>query len=172
MGCCFAMGLFFILFPYEKILLWMCRLTAWIFLSPLMKAVDYLFIMQYYPPPDRATNQIEVRELNFDYLFDSPKYKKLAKKVKIAREEGLKLMKMREYRFGKFIEEVPFMDWSLNQNTPLPTSTARPLNDDNVNDTYLPKNKLKWQTLSGQDLVGEMIPHTHKEDSERKGKIL
>jgi hypothetical protein len=162
-----------------------------------MKLFDHYYFRFYHPTPDKETNELIVPELDFDPIFESPRYKKLATDVRIAKEDAMKLKGMREYRFGEYVEEVPCVDFSLHSCTPLPTSTARPFcgdnmnggcgrssydtggcdngdidnsddeNNDNDNDgfgyEYLPRNEVKWQTFSGQQLCGRMIPHTHTE---------
>ena len=131
--------------------------------------------MCYYPQVDQETNEIQVPELDFHPIFDSPHYKKLARKVKIAKEDAMKLKCMREFRFGEYIEEVPLFHNSLYPCIPLPTSTARPFrgdsccNSDGKDDTefgyeYLPRHQVQWQTFSGQQLNGKMIPHTKAEE--------
>ena len=83
----------------------------------------------------------------------------------------MKLKGMREYRFGEYTEEVPLFDFSLHPCLPLPTSTARPFCGDEDNASicpefgyeYLPRKMVQWQTFSGQQLRGKMIPHTHVE---------
>lgn len=121
--------------------------------------------MEYYPPPDKDTNKLIVPDLDFDPIFESPKYKKLARTVREAKEKGIKLKGMREYRFGEYSEEIPMYDKSLYPCIPLPTSTARPYNGCNSSDyedhkyKYLSKNEVKWQKFSGQQLHGTMIPH-------------
>ena len=188
---CFSIGLFLIFVPYERLILWFCRITAWLLFSPAMKIFDYFYVMKYFPAVDKETNELEVPTLNFEHFFKSPYYQKLAKKMKIAEEDGLKLKEMREYRFGDYTEEVPFIDFSLNPCIPLPTSSARPYceqsrrkggvpgknttkgnnekgnrtSNDNFGYEYLPREELKWQTFSGQQLNGKMIPHTHSDVS-------
>ncbi len=130
--------------------------------------------MDHYPPPCQETNTLTVPDLDFDPIFDLPRYKKLARTVQEAKEEGMKLKGMREYRFGEYSEEIPMFDKSLYPCIPLPTSTARPFLDDfhSFSDAnhreeykykYLPKNRVKWQRYSGQQLCGSMIPHTSVE---------
>ncbi len=168
---CLAAGIFLILFPYEFFLRWAFRFSAWIFLGPGMKLFDMLVFMKYYPPPDKETGEIEVPEPDFTPIFESPKYKEIAKQNQIAKEDAMKLKGMREYRFGDYIEVVPISDFSLYPCLPLPTSTARPFyGDENGGSSrpefgyeYLPRRKVKWQTFSGQQLDGKMIPHTHIE---------
>ncbi len=178
---CFSIGFFLFIFPWNLCIMWICRLLAWVLFSPFMKFVDYFFIMKYYPQPNKETNELTITDLSFDHIFESPRYKEIARKAKIAKEEGIKLNEMRKYRFGEYIEEVPLLDSSLYPFIPLPTSTARPYyadnrkynkergssDDGNYGYEYLPREQLTWQTFSGQKLYGKMVPSTHMEiDSE------
>lgn len=174
---CFSIGIFLIIFPYDLCILWICRLFAWVLFSPFMKLVDYFLIMKYYPQPDKETNKLTITDLSFDHIFGSPRYKEIARKAKIAKEDGIKLNEMRKYRFGEYIEEVPLLDSSLYPCIPLPSSTARPYSGDSRMNSkergssddgnsmyeYLPREQLKWQTFSGQKLYGKMVPSTHME---------
>jgi hypothetical protein len=150
-----------------------------------MKLMDYLFIMKYYPQPDKETNELTIPDLSFDHIFESPRYKEIARKAKIAKEDGIKLSGMRKYRFGEYIEEVPFLDSSLSPCIPLPSSTARPYcgdsrknnkerrshEDGNYGYEYLPREQLNWHSFSGQQLHGNMVPSTHIEINIEYDKI-
>ena len=77
----------------------------------------------------------------------------------------MKLKGMREYMFSDHIEVVLLFDFSLYPCLPLPTSMARPFSgeENEFAYEYLPRDEVKWQIFSGQQLDGKMIPHTHVE---------
>ena len=79
-----------------------------------MKLIDILYVMPYYPVPQKGTEKLEVKvskkeagciikiftlitdytflkEPNFDSFFESPKFKMITKEGNLALEKGLKV---------------------------------------------------------------------------------
>jgi hypothetical protein len=90
--------------PWSFLILWTCRISAWLFLGPWMKLVDILYIRKHhnYETAEEITTAFEER------LKD--RYQAVLERVffqQVNRERAFKLQDLQKYMFGK----VSFLLW-------------------------------------------------------------
>lgn len=115
---CIIIGTVFALLPVTKVLYWACKILTISLLGPWMKLVDIFYVMPFYPPPNKA-DELEckvsfkclstyrlfvfncskycfiLKEPSFDEFFESPAFKLMTKKGRLAEEKALKVCNMR-----------------------------------------------------------------------------
>eukprot|EP00560_Eucampia_antarctica_P004065 CAMPEP_0197842692 /NCGR_PEP_ID=MMETSP1437-20131217/46884_1 /TAXON_ID=49252 ORGANISM="Eucampia antarctica, Strain CCMP1452" /NCGR_SAMPLE_ID=MMETSP1437 /ASSEMBLY_ACC=CAM_ASM_001096 /LENGTH=296 /DNA_ID=CAMNT_0043452607 /DNA_START=1659 /DNA_END=2549 /DNA_ORIENTATION=+ len=160
----FLVGIILMLLPWGSLILWTCRILAWSLFGPWMKLFDLFLMQHHYGVILQSTGEIKEKEpVDVDSFFQSPEMKKLAKMVRIAAEDSLKLKQMREHLYGSFSEVVPNVDTSRFPSLPLPTSTAITYRTHSEALGYQYRNDVEIENLPGQRLRGRMI-HTRHDD--------
>ena len=131
-----------------------------------MKLFDVFFVKDYYRTRAELAADPTIEEPDIDSIFADAKYSALAKKVRVAAEDAIKLKEMREHRFGTYSCRVPASDESRFPSIPMPQSTARPYDASGSHGMeyhYLGPEDCSFVKLPGQKLHGTMI-HRREED--------
>jgi len=123
-----------------------------------MKLFDLFFVKGYYRTRAELAADPTIEEPDIDSIFADAKYSALAKKVRVAAEDAIKLKEMRAYRYGVYSCRVPAFDDSCVPSIPMPQSTARPYDTSGVYGT-------EYVELPGQKLYGTMV-HRREENKD------
>lgn len=135
-----------------------------------MKIFDIYVVKDYYRTRAELAADPTIQEPDVDSLFADAKYTLLAKKVRVAAEDAIKLKDMREHRFGRYSQKTPAFDDSRFPSVPLPSSTARPFDpsaSEGIEYRYLAKDECSFSYLPGQKLSGSMV-HVRAEDEDEE----
>lgn len=159
-----VLGTVFLVFPMQYVILWSARLFVWIFLGPLMKVVDLLFIRSHYRNREELEADPEFHGTNLESILTSERLQKMVQNGCLAEEESMKLKDMREYKFGKLSQRIPASDTQRQPSIPLPQSTAQPYASTGCDGSCVfvdvsNNDKIKWKYVAGQKLTGTMIHH-------------
>lgn len=164
-----TLGTIFLVFPMHYVILWLARILVWIFLGPLMKLVDLLYIRPRYRNRDELEANPECHETNLESILTSDSIKVMIDNGRLASEEALKLKHMREYKFGKFAQQIPTVDTQRKPCVPLPESTAEPYlgfeGDPSMG--FVDTDKKVWHSVPGQNLAGSMIPRRVEDETKK-----
>jgi hypothetical protein len=159
-----ALGTIFLIFPMHVAILWMARMFVWIFLGPLMKVIDLLFIRGHYRTREEMEADPEFHGTNLESILTSSSLEQMVYRGRLASEEAMKLKAMREYKFGKLSHRVPAFDTQRQPSIPLPMSTAQPYlgsgGDPAKGFVDVDPAKINWTYVVGQLLTGTMV-HRH-----------
>ena len=135
-----------------------------------MKLFDVCVVKDYYRTRAELAADPRIEEPDIDALFADAKYALLAKKVRVAAEDAIKLKDMREHRFGRYSQRTPAFDDSRFPSIPLPSSSARPFDpsgsDNGIEYSYLGKDECSFRYLPGQKLRGTMVHVRAKDEDE------
>lgn len=137
-------------------------------ISYRMKLFDIYVVKDYYRTRSELAADPTIEEPDIDALFADAKYTVLAKKVRVAAEDAIKLKEMREHRFGRYSARTPAFDESRFPSIPLPQSTARPFSakgSEEMEYHYLGTDECSFSHLPGQKLQGTMV-HVRAEDED------
>jgi len=172
---CFFTGVALLILPWGFILTWIARIFAWTLLGPWMKIFDIYVVKDYYRTRAELAADPTIEEPDIDALFADSKYTLLAKKVRIAAEDAIKLKDMREHRFGMYSQKTPAFDDSRFPSIPLPQSTARPFDpsgSEGIEYKYLGKDECSFNYLPGQKLRGTMVHIRAEEDGDDEASVV
>ena len=153
-------GLAALLVPWGGVLRWTARIVAWTLLGPWMAILDARVVRPHYrTEAELAADPASASAVpDVGSLFAGPGWSELARRVRIAFEDSLKLRDMREIRFGRYSSRVPTVDGSRFPSVPLPASAAWPyLGEGRGRGEYLPEEECTYRYLPGQRLLGSMI---------------
>lgn len=148
-------------------MLWSARILVWLFLGPLMKIVDILFVHPRYRTREELESNAEIIGVPLsESVLKSQKVKAMVNDGHFACEEAMKLQHMREHRFGKLAQLIPAIDTQRKPDIPLAEySTAQPYlgsqNDETEEDGFvdIPQEQIEWIFAPGQKLEGNMTYH-------------
>ena len=158
-----ALGTIFLIFPMHHFILWVARIFVWVFLGPLMKVVDILFIASHYRAREELEAEPEFHGTNLESVLVSDQLQVMVQNGRLSSEEALKLKAMREYKFGRLSQHVPAFDTQCEPSIPLPKSSAQPYlgckGDPNKGFVDVESDKIKWTYVAGQNLTGTMVYH-------------
>lgn len=161
---CFLIGTILLLLPLGTIFLYTIRILVWTLFGPWMKLFDFHHMQHRYGRIHQDNDEIkEIKPINVDSFFESPEMKKLAKMVRVAAEDALKLKVMRQHLYGNFSEIIPSVDTSRFPSLPLQTSTAMSLEMHKKVAGYDCTKQSEIVNLPGQRLQGKMI-HVRSND--------
>ena len=121
-----SLGTIFLIFPMQRFILWAARIFVWIFLGPLMKAVDVYLVGSHYRARDELEADPEFHGTNLESVLVSDRLQVMVQNGRLSSEEALKLKAMREYKFGRLSQHVPAFDTQCEPSIPLPKSSAQP----------------------------------------------
>mmetsp|Transcript_2597 Transcript_2597/g.4194 ORF Transcript_2597/g.4194 Transcript_2597/m.4194 type:complete len:134 (-) Transcript_2597:15-416(-) len=133
-----------------------------------MKLLDVLFIRKYYrtredllrdgvpSTTEEMKQDIASRPNILEPLLQSDFVERMANLGRVVVENNVKLRDFREEVFGKYTENIPYVDTSRYPSVPLPTSSAHPADESSFD------NGAKWTYISGQKVFGNMIPQVRK----------
>lgn len=158
-----ALGTIFLIFPMQRFILWAARIFVWIFLGPLMKAVDVYLVGSHYRARDELEADPEFHGTNLESVLVSDRLQVMVQNGRLSSEEALKLKAMREYKFGRLSQHVPAFDTQCEPSIPLPKSSAQPYlgskGDPKKGFVDVESDKIKWTYVAGQNLTGTMVCH-------------
>lgn len=157
-----VLAAFFSLFPWLFFVRWFARVVAWLVFGPWMKLVDIFFFPDG-SAHDQSTKEMEAEEA--DRAGRRRYMQKIITETRIKNENAVKLRDMKQYFFGKFLTRVPIFKTDRYVDRPLPSSTAKTIEmKHNVATIAFENAEQSERRVTGQNLVGNMIPHVVDED--------
>lgn len=152
----FAIGVVFLIVPWAFLIRWTSRILAWLLLGPHMKFVD----IYWYSKMEDLTDEEQRQQIEETLTLQLDTARQYAAAARMLREDAIKLRDVKKALFGSFITKVPVLRSERFPDIPLHSSTATPYTK--------PESPVKAVTekVSGQHLVGHMIPRVLEDEEE------
>lgn len=158
----FVLGAVFAFFPWLFFVRWFARILAWGVFGPWMKLVDIIFFST------SSTDDDTLKEAEAEAADRAGRRKymeKLLTEARIKNENSTKLRDMKQYFFGKYLTRVPIFKADRYVDRPLPSSSARKIEaKGDIATTAFEMVEQSEERITGQNLVGLMIPHVVSDD--------
>jgi hypothetical protein len=160
----------FLFIPWCFLLKWGARVVAWVLLGPWMKVVDTHYLRrENNHPQEGGKSELELVE---------EKLRKTAmltiRDARIKKEDEVKLIEMKKYRFGKFMIRIPLLkverclDFPLIQSYSYPEDVEKPRSSERG----VKESEEERVRVPGQHLVGHMIPHVMRHFDSALGQLI
>lgn len=157
----FVLGAVFMVFPWLFFVRWFARILAWGVFGPWMKLVDIIFFSS-----SSTDDTLKEAEAEAADRAGRRKYmEKLITEARVKNENAAKLRDMKQYFFGKYLTRVPIFKTDRYVDRPLPSSSARKVEaKHDIATTAFEMVEQSEERITGQNLVGLMIPHVISDD--------
>ncbi len=150
-------AIIFLFIPWCFLLRWGARLAVWVLLGPWMKVVD----THYLTKEDNLTQEGQKSEL--EQIEEKLRKNAMStiRDARIRKEDEVKLVEMKKYRFGKFMIRIPLLKVERCLDYPLINSYSYPEDDEKLRtgERSVQESGEERVRVPGQHLVGHMIPH-------------
>ena len=120
---CFLLSFVFMFVPLSFFIKWSARIFVWVLFGPWMKLVDIYVVS---PMVNMSKSMILVKEEQSN-TKRMEKLEDRATQARILREDAKKLKDMTQFIFGDYITRVPVLKMNRYRDTPLSSSSAKPL---------------------------------------------
>lgn len=145
---CLLVSFIFIFIPFGFILRWTTRIVVWITLGPWNRIIDKYYFRTN--PNMTDAERDEALRLRLKARYEEAL--KSTTNFFIRKEDAMKMKRMKQFMFGKFLVRVPRFCEDLYEDYPLPSSSGIPFDPKATTPVSVKERKF------GQALCGDMIP--------------